>query len=179
MASTWFFASGDIDCKPSLDRVDPFLFNHIVVQMGHRHMAFVIARVRPYSVSERAYRCVAAFYHQWCFGTGPLRAVRRFVSMVKQKETGDVVRAELRAIDGLYGPQGMEPMCPQRPCPFILTLLCQAYVSSPDEPGDIGVDIQHLYNSDVGAETFPWDHGESVRVHLHTHLTFPPNRLLW
>ena len=133
--------------------------------MGHRHRAFVIARVRPYGAekgSPGVYRCVAAFHHQWCYGMAAVRAVGRLAFMVKQRETADAVRAELRGIDGLYGEQGLEPMCPERPCPLILTLLCHAYVSSPDSPAYITADIRHLYNYDVGAETHPWEHGESL-----------------
>ncbi|CDO75624.1 hypothetical protein BN946_scf184840.g7 [Trametes cinnabarina] len=88
--------------------------------MGQRHQAFLIARV---GVGNR-HRCVAALHHQWCYGTLPLRAARRFVTLVKQKDNAAVVRGELRALDNVKDGDDFES---PTPCPYSRFLLWTAF----------------------------------------------------
>ncbi|EJF63079.1 hypothetical protein DICSQDRAFT_103597 [Dichomitus squalens LYAD-421 SS1] len=101
--------------------------------MGQRHQAFLIARVRPHG-SPPNYpgqrRCIAAVYHQWCFDQAPLEAARRFVNLINNSENLSVVRAELRALEGQYGPHGEEEPCiPNYPCPYTASLLGSAWTT--------------------------------------------------
>ncbi|KAI0722008.1 hypothetical protein C8T65DRAFT_600699 [Cerioporus squamosus] len=95
--------------------------------MGQRHQAFLIARVRPHGSPPDHpgnRRCIAAFHHQWCYGSLPLRAMRRLVSLVSQPDNAAIIRAELRAIDGKFGSCGAEePIIPDIPCPYTASLL--------------------------------------------------------
>ncbi|KAI0922107.1 hypothetical protein AcV5_000482 [Taiwanofungus camphoratus] len=95
--------------------------------MGQRHQAFVIARVRPHGPPNAApkYRCIAAFHHQWCYGSLPLNAARRFITLVKQPENAEIVGAELRSMSGKYGDhwEAKPPHMPGVPCKFISFLL--------------------------------------------------------
>ncbi|EKM59040.1 uncharacterized protein PHACADRAFT_25167 [Phanerochaete carnosa HHB-10118-sp] len=72
--------------------------------MGQRHQAFIVAKVKPHGSSTASYRCIAAYHSQWCYGTLPVRATYRVLSAVKQPENAEVIREELRGIDGKYGP---------------------------------------------------------------------------
>lgn len=99
--------------------------------MGQRHQAFLIARIRPHGApptSSGQRRCVAAIHHQWCYGMRPLLAMRRLITLISHPENAAVVRAELRAIDGRYGPHSdEEPEIPDVPCPYAASLLFSAY----------------------------------------------------
>ena len=151
--------------------------------MGHRHQAFIVARVRPHGAAPQGtpgeYQCLAAFFHNWCWdGIFPVLAVRRFITMITRRETADIARGELRQL----GVQGWEPVDTSRPCPFILSLLCHAYTSSPDSPHQIFADVHHLYGSEVGVYTPPWDHGKNAQIHILARLNTYGNfylRFLW
>ncbi|KAL6302800.1 hypothetical protein BKA93DRAFT_917900, partial [Sparassis latifolia] len=89
--------------------------------MGQRHQAFAIARVRPHGSpphSPPKYRCIAAYHHQWCYGRLPLLATYRLLTLVRQKENAEIVRAEIRNIDGKYGHYQEQPEIINVPCPF-------------------------------------------------------------
>ncbi|KAL6306820.1 hypothetical protein BKA93DRAFT_140786 [Sparassis latifolia] len=90
--------------------------------MGQRHQAFVIARVRSCSPRNELpkYRCIAAYHNQWCYGRLPLRATHRFLTLVKQKENAEIVRAEIRTLNQGAG-EGLQ--FPAVPCPFTAFLL--------------------------------------------------------
>ena len=92
--------------------------------MGQRHQVFLIARVCPHGSTVPKYRCIAGYHHQWCYGSRPLRAARRCITAIKQKENAEILREEMRAIDGVYGTYGCEPKLPNMPCPFASYLLC-------------------------------------------------------
>lgn len=90
--------------------------------MGQRHQAFLVARVVPHGENKAKYRCIAAYHHQWCYGTLPLRAARRFLTLVRRKDNAEIIREELRRIDGKYT-HGKKSNIPKIPCPFASTLL--------------------------------------------------------
>ncbi|OCH95882.1 hypothetical protein OBBRIDRAFT_443128 [Obba rivulosa] len=100
--------------------------------MGQRHQVFVIARIRPHGSlhnAEPKYRCIAALHRQWCYGRDPLEAMRRFLTLVKQPENAEMIRAEIRSIHGQYGHPGTahSPKIVDIPCPFIGALLSFAW----------------------------------------------------
>jgi hypothetical protein len=91
--------------------------------MGQRHQAFIITRVIPHGGTKPLYRCIAAFHHQWCYGKLPLQATRRLLTLVKQKDNAEIIRAEIQSIHGKYGTIGTKPKIPSVPCPYIALLL--------------------------------------------------------
>lgn len=95
-----------------------------IPNMGQRHQVYLIARIRPHGSTVPRYRCIAGYHHQWCFDLSPIRAARRCITAIKQKEHTDILREELRAVDGKYGTFGHKPELPDRPCPFASFLLC-------------------------------------------------------
>ena len=163
-SSVHVFSAIDLVCTVSVLQTrlhspsSPLNHPHLIVtaRMGYRHQAFVVARVGLHGTPVE-YQCVASFWHQWCSdGMIPVRAVRWFVSMITRRETADIVRGELRQLEV----QGWEPVDPDRPCPFILSLLCHAYTSSPDSPRKILSDVQNLYENGHGVHESPWAHGK-------------------
>ncbi|KAJ3559036.1 hypothetical protein NM688_g580 [Phlebia brevispora] len=94
--------------------------------MGQRHQAFLVARVVPRGGTEAEYRCIAAFHNQWCYGTLPLRAARRCLTLVQQKENAEIIREELHSIDGKYS-HGRRSDIPAMSCPFTASLLGMSY----------------------------------------------------
>ncbi|KAI0751221.1 hypothetical protein C8Q80DRAFT_1156099 [Daedaleopsis nitida] len=101
--------------------------------MGQRHQAFLIARVRPHGAPPDHpgnRRCVAAFHHQWCYGSLPLKAMYRLATLVSQPENAAVIRAELHALDGKYGAAAAAyPCIPDVPCPYTASLLGVAWTT--------------------------------------------------
>ncbi|KDQ52046.1 hypothetical protein JAAARDRAFT_198696 [Jaapia argillacea MUCL 33604] len=111
--------------------------------MGQRHQIFAIARVRRHGVppdAPPAYRCVAAFHHQWSYGRLPARAMHRLLTLLKQPFNAEVVRAELRAIDGQYGGWRESPSIPDIPCPFVTALVGTAWCVDLE-------DVKHPYGT--------------------------------
>ncbi|KAK0190980.1 hypothetical protein F5146DRAFT_1121358 [Armillaria mellea] len=64
--------------------------------MGQRHQVSAIAKVIPKGYTRAYYRCIAAWHHQWCYGTLPLKATRRFLTLLKQKNNAEIVLDEIR-----------------------------------------------------------------------------------
>lgn len=96
--------------------------------MGQRHQAFLIARIIPHGQTEARYRCIGAFHSQWCYGTLPLKATRRFLTLIKQPCNAEIVRYEISQIHGKYGRRGdKEPKIVDIPCPYSLFLLGSAW----------------------------------------------------
>ncbi|KAI0041287.1 hypothetical protein FA95DRAFT_712681 [Auriscalpium vulgare] len=97
--------------------------------MGQRHQAFVIARVRPHGDASTPpkYRCITAFHHQWCYGTLPLRAAMRFITLLKQDDNAELVRAELATLHGKYGRWREEPRIPEVPASLVAFLLATSW----------------------------------------------------
>ncbi|KAI0062155.1 hypothetical protein BV25DRAFT_1772067, partial [Artomyces pyxidatus] len=97
--------------------------------MGQRHQVFVIARIRPHGDASTPpkYRCIAAFHHQWCYGSLPVRATHRFISLAKQKDNTEIIAAEIKAIQGLYGVWQQKPDMPRVPAPFVAFLLATSW----------------------------------------------------
>ncbi|KAI0922000.1 hypothetical protein AcW2_006816 [Taiwanofungus camphoratus] len=129
--------------------------------MGQPLQAYVIARVQPHGPPDTPpkYRCIAAYHHQWCYGRLPLYALRRFLTLVKQKDNARIIRAEIRSIDGKYGrwlePEG--PKMPRTPCPFTAGLLGVSWTTDLDTTGGpylSGVSFTHsLLHADTGSRT--------------------------
>ncbi|KAF9055233.1 hypothetical protein BDZ89DRAFT_1125007 [Hymenopellis radicata] len=74
--------------------------------MGQRHQAFAIAKVVAHGATQAKYRCIGAWHHQWCYGRLPLRATRRFLTLLKQKENAALVQYEISSIHGKFGRYG-------------------------------------------------------------------------
>jgi hypothetical protein len=104
--------------------------------MGQRHQAFAIARIRPRGESTAKYRCVAAFHHQWCYGRLPLAATHRFLMLIKQKDNAEIIREELRQLDGKFGRWRQKPALPKIPCPYIAFLLGSTWSLDLSDPND-------------------------------------------
>lgn len=130
--------------------------------MGQRHQAFIVAKVKPHGSSTARYRCIAAYHSQWCYGTLPLRAAYRVLSAVKQPENAEVIREELRSIDGKYGCYRQKPSILQVPCPFIATILANNWDIdlSPKSVYFSGVSLEnamlHAGMHKWGGGTYPW-----------------------
>ncbi|KAG6811058.1 hypothetical protein H0H92_009147 [Tricholoma furcatifolium] len=95
--------------------------------MGQRHQAFLIAKIVPRGETAAKYRCVVANHHQWCYGRGPLQAARRFLTLVKKQEHAQIIREELRALDGKYGRWQQHPPVPAIAAPFSWFLLTTSF----------------------------------------------------
>ncbi|TFK70017.1 hypothetical protein BDN72DRAFT_819442 [Pluteus cervinus] len=107
--------------------------------MGQRHQAYLIARVIPQGSNQPHYRCIGAIHHQWCYGSLPLRATCRFLDLIKQKEHGEIILEEIKALNGQYGSHLRKaPVIPSVPCPFTSFLFNTAWSvdlsPSQDEP---------------------------------------------
>ncbi|KAG6876549.1 hypothetical protein C0992_012472 [Termitomyces sp. T32_za158] len=107
--------------------------------MGQRHQAFLIAKIIPHGDTDAKYRCVAAMHHQWCFGSLPLHATRRLLTLLKKPEHATIVIEELRTLDGKYGRWGVSPKMPPIPCPFSSFLMLSAFNF------DLGDDPEETY----------------------------------
>ena len=94
--------------------------------MGQRHQAFIIARVLT-AHGEKHYRCVGAFHHQWCYETLPLSAAARFLTLIQQKDNAEIIREELRLIQGKYGRWRRSPEIPKVPLPYTTFLLASSW----------------------------------------------------
>ncbi|KAJ7638715.1 hypothetical protein FB45DRAFT_1054961 [Roridomyces roridus] len=94
--------------------------------MGQPHQIFIVARVGLRDGGAR-YRCVGAYHHQWCYGRLPLRAARRFMTLVKHKDNAAIVKDELRA---------MEAQDPDAkvPCPYSTFLVASAFCVDLEPP---------------------------------------------
>jgi hypothetical protein len=101
----------------------------LLFKMGQPHQAFAIAKVIRHGGTKPRYRCVAAWYHKWCYGCLPLHAVNRFVRLLKRPDNGDLVRYEIAVMHGQYGRYGQSgaPQMPNLPCTYTAALLGQAW----------------------------------------------------
>ncbi|TFK85059.1 hypothetical protein K466DRAFT_623342 [Polyporus arcularius HHB13444] len=129
--------------------------------MGQRHQVFLIARVRlhggpPDHPGNR--RCIAAaFHHQTCFGSLPLTAMRRLVTLLGQPDNADIVRAEVRDIEGKYGSHSeVEPHMPDVPCPFSAVLLAMAWSADLEDSAKIYSSQTSLVNDLLDAPMGCW-----------------------
>ncbi|KAI0057868.1 hypothetical protein BV25DRAFT_1862754 [Artomyces pyxidatus] len=103
--------------------------------MGQRHQVFVIARIRPHGVATPEYRCIAVIHDQHCQGVQATQGIRRFLALVREKANAEIVLAEIKGMQGLYGRPNDLPAMPKTPAPFIVFLLAAAWSLSL-EPGD-------------------------------------------
>ncbi|KAJ7699973.1 hypothetical protein B0H17DRAFT_271998 [Mycena rosella] len=105
-----------------------------VAIMGQRHQVFIVARVVARNETVPRYRCVGAYHHQWCYGRLPLMATKRFFTLIKQKDNAEIIKEEIRAIQGKYD---SGEKLPKAPCPYSLFLLASAWC----------VDLENRYAS--------------------------------
>ncbi|KAJ7047474.1 hypothetical protein C8F04DRAFT_9306 [Mycena alexandri] len=122
--------------------------------MGQRHQAFLIARVAAHNATATAarYRCVGAYHHQWCYGRLPLMAARRFLTLVKQKDNAEIIREQLRTIQGKYGIGETEPRMPAVPCPYPTFLLASAFCLDLEAGYASGVSFQNgVLDAEMGS----------------------------
>ncbi|GJE83973.1 hypothetical protein PsYK624_000460 [Phanerochaete sordida] len=124
--------------------------------MGQRHQAFIIARIKPYGSSAAKYRCIAAYDNGWCYGSLPLRAAHRVLCSVRQPQNAEVIREELRSIDGKYGRYDAGPEMPAAACPFIVALLADNWDIGL-APGNILLTGSSLKGSMLEVDMHLWD----------------------
>ncbi|THU99697.1 hypothetical protein K435DRAFT_776898 [Dendrothele bispora CBS 962.96] len=115
--------------------------------MGQHHQAFIIARLIPHgSTTEKPYyRCIGAHHHSWCYGTLPLAATHRFLTLIKNEDNAEIIRDELRRAQYEYGRRWESPLMSKMPCPYTLLLLAQAWNM------DLG-SVEDAYATGVGLE---------------------------
>lgn len=101
--------------------------------MGRRHQVFIIARVLT-ADGEKHYRCVGAFHHQWCYETLPISAAARLLTLIKQKDNAEIIREELRLIQGKYGRWRQSPRVPKVPLPYTTFLLASSWTTDYGDP---------------------------------------------
>ncbi|KAG6819691.1 hypothetical protein H0H93_009603 [Arthromyces matolae] len=112
--------------------------------MGERHQAFLVVKIVPHEGTKAKYRCIAAMHHQSCYGRLPLRAVRRFLTLMKKPLHQKIIREELRALDNHYGGWRQTPKIPGNPCPYSSFLLSVSFNI------DCSEDIEDAYVSGLG-----------------------------
>lgn len=127
--------------------------------MERRPQAFLIARVKPYDSDGAKYRCVAAYYHDWCYDALPVVAARRFLDVVRQPENKEIIQEELRSLDGKYGRHQQGPAIPAVPCPFTARLLGDSWDC------DLSEESSYVSGTSFGsailhAEIGSWDRGK-------------------
>lgn len=62
-----------------------------------------------------------------CYGSLPLRAADRFITLVKNPVNAAIIREELKSIQGKYGRHGsLKPRIPDAPCHYSIFLLASA-----------------------------------------------------
>jgi hypothetical protein len=138
--------------------------------MGQRHQVFLIARVVPHgsTTGQAYYRCIAAHHHQWCYGSLPLRATRRFLTLIQNENNAQIIRDEIRRVQSVYGRHGQKPAMPLMPCPYTLLLLIQAWnvdLSDLEQPYTSGAGLDSgVLSPDMGS----FDGGEYSSIWLYS-----------
>ncbi|KAI0043324.1 hypothetical protein FA95DRAFT_1563448 [Auriscalpium vulgare] len=133
-----------------------------------RHQAFVVARVRPHgdATLPPKYRCIAAFHHQWCYGSLPLRAALRFLALLAEKDNAQLVAAEVAALHGLYGRWGEAPEMVKVPAPIVAFLLATSWsleLESKESPYASGVSFDNgVLDAEMG--TYDGDNDDGITV---------------
>lgn len=88
-----------------------------LVMKEQQHQAFLIAKVKPHGDGPARYRCLGAYKHAWCYSSAPVKAAHRLITLLKQQPNAQIVREELRSVEGKYGAFGEEePKVPRLPC---------------------------------------------------------------
>ncbi|KAK0242739.1 hypothetical protein EDD85DRAFT_300916 [Armillaria nabsnona] len=123
--------------------------------MGQRHQVFAIAKVIPKGDTRAYYRCVAAWHHQWCYGTLPLKATRRFLTLLEQKDNAEIVLDEIRRVQNKYGRWREKPELPDLPCSYISFLMGSAWNVDLEDPADPyfhrGTFLGSILEADMGS----------------------------
>ncbi|KAL1712261.1 hypothetical protein EV715DRAFT_213975 [Schizophyllum commune] len=96
--------------------------------MGQYHEGFIIAKVKPHGGGQAQYRSLGGVWNSWCYGSLPVKAAHRMITLLKQPLNAHIVREELRSIEGKYGAYGEEePKIGRLPCPYAHFLLQMAF----------------------------------------------------
>ncbi|KAK0206519.1 hypothetical protein DFS33DRAFT_594858 [Desarmillaria ectypa] len=123
--------------------------------MGQRHQVFAIAKIIPKDDTRAYCRCIAAWHHQWCYGTLPLKATRRFLTLLEQKENAEIVLDEIRRVQNKYGRWREKPELPNLPCSYISFLMGSAWNVDLDDPADPyfhrGTFLGSILDADMGS----------------------------
>ncbi|KAJ7638714.1 hypothetical protein FB45DRAFT_1023481 [Roridomyces roridus] len=134
--------------------------------MGQRHQIFIVARVATRDSAAR-YRCVGAYHHQWCYGRLPLKAARRFITLIKQKDNAAIVKDELRAMQ-------VQDSEAQVPCPystFLMATACCVDLQPPEYYGH-GVSFSNSV-LDAGMGSADGDNNDGITIFDITDSTNP------
>ncbi|TFK72813.1 hypothetical protein BDN72DRAFT_762823 [Pluteus cervinus] len=95
---------------------------------GNRHQAYLIAKIIPHGSNKPNYRCIGAIHHQWCNASRPLEAALRFMNLIKQTENAEIIKEEIKALNGKYGSHSRKrPLIPSVPCPYTSFLMTSAW----------------------------------------------------
>lgn len=133
------------------------------------HQVLLIAQVRVRGSQNPTYRCVAEYHKHDCYGTLPLRALLRLFTLLKQPDNADVVREELRALDGQYGEPGKDPKGSDVPCRFLSTVLGSSWdVYKRDLDVDVGG--TYLHENLLSVNTKFWGGRMSLCVRVCPHV---------
>ncbi|KAJ8514832.1 hypothetical protein ONZ45_g7663 [Pleurotus djamor] len=137
--------------------------------MGQRHQVFLIAKVIPHGPLDAKpnYRSLGGYHHQWCYGRLPLKATRRFINLVSQKDNAEVIQLELDDIQGKYHKlNGVNPAFPKIPCPYLMSILAMAWDFDLDDersPYISGRSVEHsIVPSNCGS--FSQDNNDGITV---------------
>lgn len=142
--------------------------------MGMRHQVFLIARLRS-SDGTSAYRCVAAYHHQWCYAELAPLHMSRFLDLLSVEENAAVVREELLAMDGKYGHPSTDPTFPSCPCPYSLFLLGTAWRIGREADGELSFNQDSpLESGFLDARMGCWDGGLCIIFQIPS---YPPCEL--
>ncbi|KAI0359614.1 hypothetical protein OH77DRAFT_1042688 [Trametes cingulata] len=138
-----------------------------------RHQVFLVAYVQPRE-GPRAYRCVAAFHHDYSYGSIALRSAYRFLKTTSMSDNESVIRAELQELDGKYGrPGDADDGMPKIPCPYTAYLLGTSWTTHLDDStGDMSFNAitltLRILDVNMSCRAFPNDDGITV-----IDITFP------
>ncbi|KAG7449251.1 uncharacterized protein BT62DRAFT_929226 [Guyanagaster necrorhizus] len=123
--------------------------------MGQRHQVFAIAKLIPKGDTKAYYRCIAAWHHQWCYGTLPLKAARRFLTLLQQKDNAEIVLDEICRVQNKFGRWRKKPELPNLPCSYISFLMGSAWNADMDDPADPyfhrGTFLGSILDADMGS----------------------------
>jgi hypothetical protein len=135
-------------------------------RMDQKHQVFAIARIRLHGESTAKYRCVAAssFHHQpeWRDGRVrlPLAATHRFLTLIRQKDNAEIIREELRQLDGKFGRWKQQSALPGIACPYVAFLLGSTWTLDLNDLNDFYISGVSPRNGVLSANTGGGDSGK-------------------
>ena len=99
--------------------------------LGSKHLVYLIARVIPYGEDKPRYRCICVLRPSTLCSAGSARllSLDRFLTAIKQKDNAEIIREEIRSLDGRYGRNLQQPSVPAVPCPYTAALLAATWMT--------------------------------------------------